>query len=276
MDLMQTLQLDCCTVDLRGRDRDAVLRELAELACQHPAAAALGAETIYTKLRDRELQGSTGLGNGVAIPHARIEGLNEFVIGMGVRRRGIDFKAIDGKKSQLFFFIIGPPEANTEHLKALAAISRQTSSARLCAELLRAPSATALHETFIRRLSSTPTPAGAPAAREMKLMLLVLYMEELIYDILQLLIEEGVDGANILDSSGMGKYISSVPLFAEFIGFMQSRKEHSQTVMALIPADREQRIVEKIEALTGDLDENQGAFIVTFAAHFHKGSMRMM
>lgn len=274
MDLMDTLRLECCSVELRGRQRDDVLRELAELACNHPAAAALGADTIYTKLRDRELQGSTGLGNGVAIPHARIAGLSDFVIGIGVRRHGIDFGAIDGKKSRLFFFIIGPPEANTEHLKALAAISRQTSSARLCAEMLRAPSATALYEAFIRRLSATSI--AAPAVREMKLMFLVLYMEELIYDILQILIEEGIDGANILDSSGMGKYISSVPLFAEFIGFMQTRKEHSQTVMALIPADREQRIVEKIESLTGDLDENQGAFIVTFPAHFHKGSMRMM
>lgn len=275
MNLMQVVRRECCTVELEGRTKDDVLRALADLACRHPAAAAVGSNLIYARLREREQQGSTGLGNGVAIPHARIEGLEAFVIGIAVKRRGIDFEALDGKKNRLFFFIIGPPEEATGHLKALAGISRQTSSSKVCHELLHARSATALHESFIRRLADAPGASNGERSA-MKLMFLVLYMEDLIYDVLQLLIEEGIDGATILDSSGMGKYISNVPLFAEFIGFMQSRKEHSQTLVALIPADRESRIVEKVESLTGDLDENQGAFIVTMAASFHKGSMRML
>ncbi len=275
MDLMEAIHPECCSVDLRGRKREDVLKELAELACQHPAGAAVGANEIYERLSKRETQGSTGLGRGVAVPHARIEGMHEFVIGIAVSRRGIEFGAVDGKKTRVFFFILGPAHARVDHLKALAAISRQANSVRLCEEWARAPTVTALYESFMRRISGN-TKARAQESREMKIMFLVLYMEDLMYDILQLLIEEGIDGANIIDSSGMGKYISSVPLFAEFIGFMQSRKEHSQTVVAMIPADRERRIGEKIEAVTGDLDENQGAFVVTWPVSFCKGSMRMM
>lgn len=275
MNLTQAIRRECCSVDLKAKSKDEVLRALAKLACRCPAAEAVGADVIYERLCEREQQGSTGFGNGVAIPHARVEGMEEFVIGIGVTPRAIDFDALDSKKSRLFFFIIGPPEDPGAHLRALAGISRQTSSARLRQEMLRSGNPAVLFESFARRLQDAPGGAGAERPA-MKLMILVLFIEELIYDVLQLLIDEGIDGATILNSSGMAKYISNVPLFAEFIGFMQPRKENSQTLVALIPADREARIVEQIETLTGDLDEKQGAFLVTLNASFYKGSMRML
>ena len=274
MNLLETLRSECCTVNLTGADKDEVLRELARLACRNPVAEAVGAETIYQHLKDREDQGSTGFGNGVALPHARIRGLEEFVIGIATSTRGVEFNALDKKKCRLIFFIIGPEEAAGDHLKALAAISRQANSPKARAELLKAGTPVALYESFIRRL--TGGSEQTPRQRAMKLILVVLYLEELLYEILEYFIEQGIDGATILEGAGMGQYISNVPLFAEFIGFMQERKNHSQTIMALIPADRESQIIEGIEAITGDMDTTQGAMVITMDISVSRGTMRMM
>ena len=65
-------------------------------------------------------------------------------------------------------------------------------------------------------------------------------------------------------------------MFAEFIGFMQERKNHGRTFMALVPADRERAIIEGTEHITGDLDQKQGAMVMTTDVSFFKGNMNMM
>jgi PTS system nitrogen regulatory IIA component len=101
-------------------------------------------------------------------------------------------------------------------------------------------------------------------------------MEEMLYHILEFFLQEGVEGATILDSSGMGQYISDIPLFATFIGFMNEKKNRSRTILATIPADREDEIVKGIEKITGDLDKKQGAMLFTIDIGYWKGTMKMM
>jgi nitrogen PTS system EIIA component len=88
--------------------------------------------------------GSTGLGNGFALPHARIDGLNR-LFGMFTRlNRPIHFDSIDGKPVDLVFLLLIPAIAGSEHLGALAAISRQLRDQQFTAELRKASNATAL------------------------------------------------------------------------------------------------------------------------------------
>lgn len=274
MNMMDVLRPECCSVSLSARDKEGVLRSIAELACRNPGVAQVGADTVYRHLKDREDQGSTGFGNGVALPHARIEGLQEFVIGVAVAPRGVDFQALDKKKSRIIVFILGPKDATGEHLKALAAISRQLNNPRVRDELVKAGSAVSLHESLARRFGGGDEKREERQAK--KLIYVVLYMEELLYEVLEYFLEQGIDGATILEGAGMGQYISNVPLYAEFIGFMQERKNHSQTIMALIPADRETQIIQGIEAITGDMDTTQGAMVMTVDVGFYKGTMKMM
>jgi nitrogen PTS system EIIA component len=274
MDLLHALKRECCSVDFRASRKEEALRKLAELACRNEHVAAIGTEAILRLLQEREDQGSTGFGNGVALPHARVEGLQEFVVGVAIAPRGVEFNSLDKKTTRIIVFILGPKDATGEHLKTLAAVSRQLNLPRVREELLKAPTATALHESFARRLGETG--ANRREKQAMKLIYVVLYMEELLYEVLEYFLEQGIDGATILEGAGMGQYISNVPLFAEFIGFMQERKNHSQTLIALIPADREQQIVQGIEAITGDMDTKQGAMVMTVDVSFYKGTMKMM
>jgi PTS system nitrogen regulatory IIA component len=123
MHLADFLDFDAIKTALPGGSKRALLQQLANLAGQRlsqPSAV------ILASLNDREQLGSTGFGQGVAIPHGKIEGL-ERIYGLFARlAEPVDYKAIDGRTVDLVFLLLSPPDAGAEHLKALAAISRVT------------------------------------------------------------------------------------------------------------------------------------------------------
>lgn len=121
MQLNDFLDFDSIRVGLSAGNKRKLLQLLGQLAGAHigfdPAA-------IVETVAERERLGSTGFGNGVAIPHGKIAGLNQ-IYGMVVRlAEPIDYKAIDGQPVDLVFLLLSPPDAGAEHLKALAAVSR--------------------------------------------------------------------------------------------------------------------------------------------------------
>ena len=126
-------------LNLAGAGRDDVLREMVGLV---PALAALpdAREKLFRALVERELLHSTGIGEGVAIPHARnaLVGLvDQPMIALGRHQTGVAYGAIDGAPARLFFLLIAPTV--TQHLAMLARVSRLLRDRCLCADLLSAP-----------------------------------------------------------------------------------------------------------------------------------------
>ncbi|MFL6735647.1 MAG: PTS sugar transporter subunit IIA [Sphingomonas sp.] len=123
MHLSDFLDFEAIKTSLPGGSKKALLQQLANLAGQRlqlePAA-------ILTSLTEREQLGSTGFGQGVAIPHGKIEGLKRIYCLFARVAEPLDYKAIDGRQVDLVFLLLSPPEAGADHLKALAAISRVT------------------------------------------------------------------------------------------------------------------------------------------------------
>ena len=107
--------------ELIGRDKRGALEELS--AVMAPALGVDG-ERIVQVLLDREKLGSTGIGDGIAIPHGKVRGLKQLHIGFGRSREGIDFDAMDGKPTNLFFVLLAQEASVGDHLKMLARISR--------------------------------------------------------------------------------------------------------------------------------------------------------
>lgn len=104
-----------------GGKRD-VLEELAQaVVAAHPE---LNKAAVVQTLLDREKLGSTGVGEGIAIPHGKLPGLNRIIVGFGRSRKGVNFDAIDGKPVQILFVLLAPEDSPGTHLKALARISR--------------------------------------------------------------------------------------------------------------------------------------------------------
>ncbi|HKX92734.1 MAG TPA: PTS sugar transporter subunit IIA [Sphingomicrobium sp.] len=123
MQLSDFLDFDAITTRLSGGNKKSLLQQLANMAGQR---LSVDPATILASIGEREQLGSTGFGQGVAIPHGKIDGLNR-IYGMFTRlSEPIDYKAIDGRPVDLVFLLLSPLDAGAEHLKALAAISRVT------------------------------------------------------------------------------------------------------------------------------------------------------
>jgi PTS system nitrogen regulatory IIA component len=141
MQLADFLDLDAIKTSLPGGNKRSLLQQLANLASQR-----LGTEpaTINAAINEREQLGSTGFGQGVAIPHAKIDGLAQIYALFARLGEPVDYKAIDGRPVDLIFLLLSPPDAGAEHLKALAAISRVTRDAATLERLRGARSRDAL------------------------------------------------------------------------------------------------------------------------------------
>lgn len=274
MDLLKITDIKSSRCGIKAKKKDDVLKKLAKLAVKSDKLKGFTDGEVYEKLLEREKQGSTGFGNEIAIPHARIKGMEEFLLFIVTDSKGVEFDTLDKKKVKLIFVILGPEESVNEHLQILASISRAMSQEKVKRELLGASTESALVEVFLK--NTLEKVEKSVAKQKMKLMLLVLYLDDFLYHILEYFIQEGIEGATIIDSSGMGEYISSIPLFATFIGFMNEKKNHSKTIMVLIPENKEADIVAGIEGITGDLDKKEGAMILTTDISMYKGTMKMM
>ena len=123
MNLSDFLDFDAIKPALPGGNKRSLLQQLSQLAGQR---LGIDAALIVASLNEREQLGSTGFGQGVAIPNGKIEGLTR-IYGLFARvGEPVEYKAIDGKPVDLVFLLLSPPDAGADHLKALAAISRVT------------------------------------------------------------------------------------------------------------------------------------------------------
>lgn len=141
--------LDRGAIALRvsATDKRQILAHLAELAARN---FGLEAGAVLDALSDREQAGSTGIGHGVAVPHARIEGLDR-IRGVFLRiEQPVAFDAIDDQPADLIFALLAPPEAGTEHLRALARVSRMLRSGDLREHLRQARTPDALHALLVQ------------------------------------------------------------------------------------------------------------------------------
>jgi PTS system nitrogen regulatory IIA component len=136
MDIGDFLSPSETTVDVRASTKDQLLKELCTSAA---ATLKLDAESIASEILKREELGSTGIGAGVAVPHARIKGLDK-PHGVLVRlRQPMDFDAIDGQPVDLVFLLLLPAAPAGEQLNALAAVARRLRDPHCVRELRRAP-----------------------------------------------------------------------------------------------------------------------------------------
>ena len=134
---------DQVLVGLRLPDKAQLLSELSRRAA---SAVSLEHPVILRGLLAREQLGSTGLGKGFALPHARIERLTRFYALFARLQRPIDFESIDGRPVDLVILLLTPEASSGQHLATLAALSRPLRDEAFMQKLRRAPGAAAVHK----------------------------------------------------------------------------------------------------------------------------------
>lgn len=152
MTIGQWLEPDAIALRAGADSKRQALAALAEFAgrrFRQPSSALLDA------LLAREAEGSTGLGDGVALPHARIAGLDRMKAAFMRLESPTPFDSVDGKPVDLFFALFAPEGSNVEHLRALARASRMLRRAELREQLRKARTADAVHALLSQESSSS-------------------------------------------------------------------------------------------------------------------------
>jgi len=135
---------EVCVIDeLKAKTKKEVLCELSKILLEEKPS--LDSAAVVDVLLDREKLGSTGIGEGIAIPHGKMASLERLIVSFGRSTRGVDFEALDGKPAYLFFLLMAPENSAGQHLKALAKISRMLKDETFRQSLMKAESKTDLY-----------------------------------------------------------------------------------------------------------------------------------
>lgn len=121
INLSNLLKESSIELNLEGKSKTAVLGELVDLIGK--TGRVRNKKALADALIEREKLGSTAIGNGVAVPHAKIDDIKQTVLAFGRSPEGVDFNSLDGEKTHLFFILISPKEDIGAHLKILAKVS---------------------------------------------------------------------------------------------------------------------------------------------------------
>jgi PTS system nitrogen regulatory IIA component len=150
MDISDILTSDAVRVSATVSSKKRLFQELGDLAWQ---AYGLNASVASDALLERENLGPTGVGHGVALPHARLGEVDK-VRGLFIRlERGLDFDAVDRQPVDLVFALFAPEDAGVEHLKALALVSRTMRNGQLVAKLRANADPAAIHAILTAGMS---------------------------------------------------------------------------------------------------------------------------
>ena len=139
MTLLDIISLDSTIVGLKSDSKEAIIEEL--VGCLQLESAITDREKVLQAVLEREKIMSTGIGDGIAIPHGKSDAVVELAAALGIHKRGVDFEALDGEPAFVFFLLVSPANVSGPHIKALARISRMLKNDSFKKKLIEAEAA---------------------------------------------------------------------------------------------------------------------------------------
>jgi nitrogen PTS system EIIA component len=148
MKLSEIITIENIIPELRAKDKKGVLGELADvITSQHPE---IDKRMLIKVLVEREHLGSTGIGDGVAIPHGKLNTVEHPIVSFGRSRRGLDFDSMDGQPAYLFFLLLAPESSSGIHLQVLTRIAKMLKKSVFRKELMRAETREDLYQAILQ------------------------------------------------------------------------------------------------------------------------------
>ena len=138
MNLKKPLTAETISLDLKGENKEAILAEMVDLLVA--SGHIRDRDAVLKAVLEREKRMSTGMQNGIAIPHGKTDSVDCLVAALGIKRAGVDFGALDGQPSNIFVMTVSPDSRTGPHIQFLAEISRPLNDAAVRAKLLAASS----------------------------------------------------------------------------------------------------------------------------------------
>jgi len=149
MNIQDMLKKEFVIGDLKSRTKKEVLIELTDVF-QH-GDTGIDRNAVIDVLLEREKLGSTGIGDGIAIPHGKLPVLDKLVVSFGRSVTGVDFDSLDGRPVHIFFLLLAPENSAGLHLKALARISRMLKDISFRESLINADSPESIYNLIVEK-----------------------------------------------------------------------------------------------------------------------------
>jgi len=269
MDLQKIIKPQCFLVGAQFSSKDEVLRKIAELATHCEILKDIDPEKIYRSLAERESLCSTGIGGGIAIPHCRLEEIDEFVVGLITIPDGVDFDAVDEKPAKLVVYIIGPESKAQQHIKLLSEISHALRTPGAVEKLLESSSPEILYENLMSYISGK-------ALLEEKLLKRSLVQiivqgnqdfEKIFDEIITLAPETTV----VIHGESASKYLMRMPIFAGF--FKDSESEYVKIILALVSRKLVNEVIRRVESVVGKLNRAHGVILSVIHLSYSAGQL---
>lgn len=146
MALIELIKKERIAVPLKAQSKEGIIAELIDLL--EGDGGLVNREDALRDVLQREALGSTGLEKGIAIPHAKTEAVKDMVLAVGIAPGGVNFQALDGNPSKIFFMILAPPDQSGPHIEALSEIAQATRSGAFLRLLEAAQNAEEVLELF--------------------------------------------------------------------------------------------------------------------------------
>lgn len=270
MELKDVLDRNCVASGADASSKDDILNEVARLASRSPVLKDVPQARILELLQEREKQGSTGFEGGVAIPHCSMDEIEDFAVGVVTSRTPIDFNAMDGNPSQLFFFIVGPKAQRSRHVSLLSAISKIVRSKESINKLLDTTSADELYERTLENIvfRSEETPAG-PAS----MVHVFIQRDDVFEDILQVFSETTENSLFVDDVQDASAYLHELPLFSAL--WTESPNTTLKHIRAVVRKSQTNDVIRKISLIEDGIFETPGVMIAVQDLQYFTGSIEL-
>ena len=136
MNLKKPLTVETICLDMKGATKEQILSEMVDLLMA--SGHIRDRDAVLRAINDREKRMSTGMQNGIAIPHGKTDSVDCLVAALGIKRGGVDFGALDGQPSNIFVMTVSPDSRTGPHIQFLAEVSRPLNDASVRSKLLSA------------------------------------------------------------------------------------------------------------------------------------------
>jgi PTS system nitrogen regulatory IIA component len=256
MKLIDVLRKECVVAGTQFDCKEDVLHEIAQVAKKCSIIEKVDAQDILAGLQERESLGSTGFGQGIAIPHCRLQSVTDFLVGIMTIPSGVDFEALDGEPVRLVIFIIAPEVAGNKHVKLLSAISQTLLVPGATEEILSETTAEAVYESFLRHTRADIDTSKQTAKCQFNVFV---QDENVFLDILEKLSGIETSSLVVVSVENVGAYLAKVPLFADF--WSDKSSSFSKLIISVVDKGLSNETIRRIETVTGDLGKSTGVMV---------------
>jgi nitrogen PTS system EIIA component len=269
MKLANILKKECIYATAEIENKSSALKFIANIAKKSPVLSGVDEQVVLKGLREREELGTTGFGNGIAIPHCRLDSITDFVLGIITVPSGVDFDSTDKKKTRLLVFIIAPANRSNEHIRLLSHISQALLTPGIIDKIVLQKTAEQIYQSFT---GCSDVEVDAPKDVASKNLISVFVQDEEVFEpILEKI--AGIESSSlvVLTSENASVYLSRIPLFASF--WNNDKDQFSRMVIAIVDKGLANETIRRIESITGNLSDRSGVMIVVQEISYFAGAL---